>query len=167
VAQPAQPVDQDLIRRILEPVVATCGLIIDQIEVVGPQTRPIVRISVDYGEDTSADSYESVDSDTLAQVSRAISLAMDEADPIDSEYILEVSTPGAERELTQPRHWRRQIGRLIRVKLRDGNTVEGRLSEVADQQVILVVDGEPVTIEYDTIKKARPRVELGTGKSDK
>jgi ribosome maturation factor RimP len=38
---------------------------------------------------------------------------------------------------------------------------------VADQQVILVVDDEPVTIEYDTIKKARPRVELGTGKSDK
>ncbi len=118
---------------------------------------PVVRVVVDVPGET-----DSVDSDTLAAVSRAVSHALDEADPINGEYLLEVSTPGAERELKNVRHWRKQKGRLIRVKLRDKRTLTGRLTEVTEEGVVLDVDGEATTIAYADVKKARPRVEFNS-----
>ncbi|MDN6566880.1 MAG: ribosome maturation factor RimP, partial [Actinomyces sp.] len=91
---------------------------------------PVVRVVVDVtGEEGE------VDSATLAAVSRAVSKAMDAADPIDGEYLLEVSTPGAERELTRPRHWRRALGHQVHIKLREGDALTGRLVEVGEGSV--------------------------------
>ena len=107
---------------------------------------------------------DGIDSDTLADVSRAVSKALDTADPIDGEYLLEVSTPGAERELTKVGHWKRQVGRLVRVKLRAGGYVSGRVIDAGETSATIDVDGEATTIDYSDMRKARSRVDFGTGK---
>lgn len=107
---------------------------------------------------------DGIDSDTLADVSRAVSKALDAADPIDGEYLLEVSTLGAERELTKVGHWMRQIGRLVRIKLRVGGYVSGRVIDAGETSATIDVDGEATTIDYQDMRKARSRVDFGTGK---
>ena len=97
-------------------------------------------------------------------MSRAVSKALDAADPIDGEYLLEVSTPGAERELTKVGHWMRQIGRLVRIKLRAGGYISGRVIDASETSATIDVDGEATTIDYQDMRKARSRVDFGTGK---
>lgn len=149
--------NSERLEALLAGVVAENGLELDAVIEAKQGTMALVRVIVDAPEGQTG-----VDSDHLAEVSRAVSKAMDVADPIDGEYLLEVSTPGAERELTQPRHWRKQIGRLIRAKMRDGSTLQGRLLEADEEHATLDVDGVSTTISYANVKKARPRVELNS-----
>ena len=142
---------------LLAGVVAEKGLELDAVIEAKQGTMVLLRVIVD-----APEGQVGVDSDQLAEVSRAVSKALDVADPIDEEYLLEVSTPGAERELALPRHWRKQIGRLIRAKMRDGSTVQGRLIEADEEHATLDVDGVSTTISYANVKKARPRVELNS-----
>ena len=92
-----------------------------------------------------------------------MSRALDDADPIDGEYLLEVSTPGAERELTKVDHWLRQVGRLVRVKLRAGGYVSGRVIDADESGATIDVDGTATTIAYSDMRKARSRIEFGAG----
>lgn len=142
---------------LLTLVVAGSGLELDSVVLAQQSTTPVVRVFVD-----APLGGNGVDSDTLAMVSRLVSTALDEADPIESEYLLEVSTPGAERELSEPRHWLRQIGRRAQVKMRDGSTFLGTVIAADDESVMLNVDGAETTIQYESIKKARARVEFGS-----
>lgn len=141
---------------LLEGVVEGKGLVLDSVVEVAQGEATVVRVVVEAPEGS-----DGVDSDTLAEVSRAVSKALDDADPIESAYTLEVSTPGAERELTLPRHWRHEIGRLIRVRLRDGGALTGRLVGADASTATIEVDGRATTISYAQVRKARPRVEFG------
>lgn len=147
----------EMLHELLEPVVAAAGLELDSVLEMNQYGATVVRVTVEAPEGAPG-----VDSDTLAQVSRALSAAMDEADPIDGEYTLEVSTPGIERELRRPAHWRRNRGRLVAGRLRDGQRFEGRVLDADEDAVTLDVDGTATTIKYDTVKKARARVEFTT-----
>src|SRR5690606_10192619 len=69
--------------------------------------------------------------DAIAEVSRALSAALDRADEagaavMPGEYVLEVSSPGVDRPLTEPRHWRRNVGRLVAVTVAGEGQVTGR-----------------------------------------
>ena len=57
----------------------------------------------------------------------------------DSQYVLEVSSPGVGRPLTTPKHFRRAHGRKVELTLSDGSTLTGRMGVVADAVVTLVV----------------------------
>ncbi|WP_022868088.1 ribosome maturation factor RimP [Schaalia vaccimaxillae] len=151
------PKHSDELQALLEPIVQESGLDLDDVLVTNQSGTPLVRVIVD-----APVGMDGIDADTLADVSRAISKAMDQADPIDSEYLLEVSTPGAERELTLPKHWAKQAGRLAQVKLRDGDTVVGRVQTANDEAATLDIDGKETTIAYAQMKKARARVEFGS-----
>ena len=52
-------------------------------------------------------------------------------------YVLEVSSPGVDRPLTEPRHWRRNVGRLVTITRREGEPVTGRLTAADDDGVTL------------------------------
>ncbi len=147
------------LEELLAPVVAASGLELDSVTRTRSDAMPLLRVVVEAP--TGADG---IDSDTLADVSRAVSKALDAADPIDGEYLLEVSTPGAERELTKVGHWKRQVGRLVRVKLRAGGYVSGRVIDAGETSATIDVDGEATTIDYQDMRKARSRVDFGTGK---
>lgn len=147
------------LQELLAPVVAASGLELDSVTRTRSDAMPLLRVVVE-----APIGADGIDSDTLADVSRAVSKALDTADPIDGEYLLEVSTPGAERELTKVGHWMRQIGRLVRIKLRAGGYVSGRVIDASETSATIDVDGEATTIDYQDMRKARSRVEFGTGK---
>ena len=147
------------LQELLAPVVAASGLELDSVTRTRSDAMPLLRVVVE-----APIGADGIDSDTLADVSRAVSKALDTADPIDGEYLLEVSTPGAERELTKVGHWMRQIGRLVRIKLRAGGYVSGRVSDASETSATIDVDGEATTIDYQDMRKARSRVDFGTGK---
>ena len=147
------------LQELLAPVVAASGLELDSVTRTRSDAMPLLRVVVE-----APIGADGIDSDTLADVSRAVSKALDAADPIDGEYLLEVSTPGAERELTKVGHWMRQIGRLVRIKLRAGGYVSGRVIDANETSATIDVDGEATTIDYQDMRKARSRVDFGTGK---
>ena len=147
------------LQELLAPVVAASGLELDSVTRTRSDAMPLLRVVVE-----APIGADGIDSDTLADVSRAVSKALDAADPIDGEYLLEVSTPGAERELTKVGHWIRQIGRLVRIKLRAGGYVSGRVIDAGETSATIDVDGEATTIDYQDMRKARSRVDFGTGK---
>ena len=147
------------LQELLAPVVAASGLELDSVTRTRSDEMPLLRVVVE-----APIGADGIDSDTLADVSRAVSKALDAADPIDGEYLLEVSTLGAERELTKVGHWMRQIGRLVRIKLRAGGYVSGRVIDAGETSATIDVDGEATTIDYQDMKKARSRVDFGTGK---
>ena len=147
------------LEELLAPVVAASGLELDSVTRTRSDAMPLLRVVVEAPIGAAG-----IDSDTLADVSRAVSKALDAADPIDGEYLLEVSTPGAERELTKVGHWKRQVGRLVRVKLRAGGYVSGRVIDAGETSATIDVDGEATTIDYQDMRKARSRVDFGTGK---
>ena len=147
------------LQELLAPVVAALGLELDSVTRARSDAMPLLRVVVE-----APIGADGIDSDTLADVSRAVSKALDAFDPIDGEYLLEVSTPGAERELTKVGHWMRQIGRLVRIKLRAGGYVSGRVIDAGETSATIDVDGEATTIDYQDMRKARSRVDFGTGK---
>lgn len=153
------PTTDGALEELLAPVVSASGLELDSITRTRSNAMPLLRVVVE-----APIGAEGIDSDTLADVSRAISKTLDVADPIDGEYLLEVSTPGAERELTKVGHWMRQVGRLVRIKLRAGGYVSGRVVAADETRVTIDVDGESRVINYQDIRKARARIDFGSEK---
>ncbi len=119
---------------LLEPVVSGAGYDLEDLTVSAAGKRSVVRVLVDKD--------GGVTLDDVADVSRVVSDALDAADEQDptllgASYVLEVSSPGVDRPLTQPRHWRRNVGRLVAASLRDGSTAEGRITAADDAGVTL------------------------------
>ena len=153
------PTTDGALEELLAPVVSASGLELDSVTRTRSNAMPLLRVVVE-----APIGVEGIDSDTLADVSRVISKTLDVADPIDGECLLEVSTPGAERELTKVGHWMRQVGRLVRIKLRAGGYVSGRVVGADETRVTIDVDGESRVINYQDIRKARARIDFGSEK---
>ncbi|MFD0025188.1 ribosome maturation factor RimP [Streptomyces sp. NPDC058382] len=152
------------LRGLVEPLVSAEQLDLEEIEVSRAGRRRVLRIIVD--------SEEGVELDTCADLSRAISEKLDETDAMgEDEYVLEVSSPGADRPLTDHRHYVRATGRLARLQLREGGELVARILAVDDEGLDLEVPGvkgrRPTSrrIAFDEIEKAR--VELEFNRKDK
>ncbi|MFJ2741263.1 ribosome maturation factor RimP [Streptomyces sp. NPDC087440] len=149
----------DRLRELLEPLVAAQGLDLEEIEVAKAGRRRMLRIVVD--------AEEGVELDACAEVSRAISDKLDESDAMgDDEYVLEVSSPGADRPLTERRHYVRATGRLAKLTLNDGAELIARILVVDEDGLDLEVPGvkgrKPTArrVEFADIAKARVEVEF-------
>lgn len=149
---------QTALRRAAADVAGRFGLIVDSLRMLRRGREQVLQIVVDREEGT-----EPVDLDAVAAVSRALSARLDESDPIPGRYTLEVSTPGAQRLLTEARHYRRQVGRVVRATLRSGETVQGTLESVGQDGFVLSGPGGPTSISFDNVKRARPCVMFGSG----
>ncbi|WP_435735598.1 ribosome maturation factor RimP [Cellulosimicrobium sp. PMB13] len=128
---------RESVRRGLEPVVSEAGLYLEDVTVSRAGARSVVRVVLDLPEDAQG----SLDLDAVAEATRPISAALDELDALPGAYTLEVSTPGTDRPLTERRHYLRARGRLVRLVLTDGGSVEGRLRAVDDAGLHLDVAG--------------------------
>ena len=97
--------------------------------------------------------------DDCERVSREVSALLDVEDPIPSAYTLEVSSPGSDRVLRTRAHFDRFAGSRVHVELRaprDGRRrYTGMLQAVTDAGVELEVDGQPVSVSFGEIEKAR------------
>ena len=104
------------------------------------------------------DKPEGISIDDCTNVSHAIDPIIDEADPIDVSYYLEVCSPGIERELKRSRHYEESLGMQVRLKLYrayDGKKeITGTLEDVTEENVTLVTEGNALTVERKNISKA-------------
>ncbi|HEX5596587.1 MAG TPA: ribosome maturation factor RimP [Micromonosporaceae bacterium] len=147
---------RDRLREVIEPVVLAAGCDLEDLTVSRAGRRHLVRVLID------ADG--GVTLDAVAEVSRAVSAALDEAeeagtDLIAGEYQLEVSSPGVDRPLTLPRHWRRNMGRLVKVTVAQ-RPVTGRVVAADDERVVLDVDGQLGEWPYTELGPGRVQVEF-------
>jgi ribosome maturation factor RimP len=143
------------VRDLIEPVLAEAGYDLEDLSVRQIGRRHQLRVTVD-GDG-------GVNLDIMADLSRAIADALDEAEEsgpevIAGEYQLEVSSPGVDRPLTLPRHWRRAAGRLVSVKVRDGAQVTGRVIAAGETEVTLEI-ADKKTVRTETF----PLADLGPG----
>lgn len=139
----------DRIADLAAPGAQAAGLIIDEVKVSAAGKRSRVLITVDLPEDAEG----SADLDAIAEASRAIGAALDEANVPAGAYVLEVSTPGTDRPLTERRHFARARTRKVSVTLKQGGPVEGRVLAVGDEGVTLegATEGEKTTLDWDDI----------------
>src|SRR6476619_5993921 len=102
------PEIEDRIAEVIRPVVTAAGMDLESVRVSAAGRRRLLRVVVD--------SDRGVSLDDAAEISRQLSAVLDEATVMgDFPYTLEVSAPGVDRPLTEPRHWRRATGRLVEV----------------------------------------------------
>jgi ribosome maturation factor RimP len=147
----------DRVERTLIPVVAAEGFDLEAVDVQPAGRRRLVRVLVDCD--------GGVTLDHIAALTPLLSQALDDADAMGEQpYVLEVSSPGVDRPLTLPRHWRRNAGRLVTLTLHDGAPVSGRIGDSDDRSVtVLPTDGSgaPITLAYEAIASAHIEVEFG------
>jgi ribosome maturation factor RimP len=147
----------------IEPVVGAAGYDLEELVVTPAGRRSVVRVVVDRE--------GGVTLDDIAEISRTVSEVLDANDDGmgRTPYVLEVSSPGVDRPLTEPRHWRRNTGRLVTVAVGPaGQTTEvtGRVTAVDDAGVILAVEaqGKPGAKKRPPTPREVPWAELGSGR---
>ncbi|MCQ4084550.1 ribosome maturation factor RimP [Streptomyces sp. RB6PN25] len=155
----------DRLRGLLEPLAVAAGLDLEEIAVTPAGKRRMLRVVVD--SDTG------VQLDAVAELSREISAVLDESDAMGgTPYVLEVTSPGTDRPLTQPRHFARNTGRLIKAQLADGGELIARITGVDDKGLDVEVPGvkgrKPTSrrLAFDEITRARVEVEFSRKSKD-
>ena len=137
----------DRVRALVEPVLRPHGLELFDVELAGATLRVLV------------DRPEGVDLAAVSAASEAVSKVLDEHDPVPGRYTLEVSSPGIERPLRTPEHFRRFVGTPVAVRTRPGfdgeRRLEGALVAADDDGIGLDVGGEVHRLPYDAIERAR------------
>ncbi|MGC5626763.1 ribosome maturation factor RimP [Georgenia sp. Z1344] len=151
---PSSSTPSDRVRAAASGAVEQAGLVVEDVEVAGTGTRKVVRLTVDL-----PDGPGGVTSDQIGDVSRAVSAAMDEHDAVDGTYTLEVSTPGTDRPLTEPRHFRRAVGRLLDLTTADGRRT-ARLTGVEGDTLQLTDEQGTHEVPLADVTRARVEVEL-------
>ncbi|MGQ0624049.1 MAG: ribosome maturation factor RimP [Sporichthyaceae bacterium] len=137
----------------LAAVVGAAGLDLEGVELASAGRRRVLRVLVDCD--------GGVDLDAVAEVSRAISETLDTGEVMGATpYVLEVSSPGAERPLTAPRHWRRASGRLVRAELTDGSVLIARVRTAGETSVALEAPGGRRDLDYAQVRRARVQIEF-------
>jgi len=154
--------------RVLEPVVRAAGMDLESVRVSPAGRRRLLKLVVD------ADGGAALDQ--IAEVSREVAARLDASGVMgEVPYTLEVSSPGVDRPLTEPRHWRRAQGRLVSAPLaapdgagsgragapRRPPTLHGRILLAGDTSVTLDIEGDRVELDYDELGPGRVQVEFG------
>ena len=150
---------REQILQILEPIASNLGLDLEDLEIKSAGKHSIVQVSIDKD--------GGINLDEVAQISNQISEALDAKNILgERPYTLEVGSPGIDRALTLPRHWRRNNGRLVKINF-GSNSEIGRILESDDEKVSLEVKGKTRLINFDKIDKAFIQVEFNPKKSSK
>ena len=129
------------------------GLDLEDVVVTQAGKRRQLRVVVDQDGGISLD--------TVAAVSTAVAAQLDDSDAMGgSPYVLEVTSPGVDRPLTAPRHWRRNRTRLVKVATAEATALEGRLVEVDDDGIGIESDGVVTRLAWDRVASGRVQVEF-------
>ncbi len=142
---PSQSIEVTL-EQLLEPALEKRGLELVELSVSGNTRRSTLRVFVDRPTGISIGE--------CAQLSRDLADLLDTHNPIDSSYILEVSSPGLTRPLKKKRDFQRALGKDVRLILRSGADYTGKLSTVSDGILTLEVGGDSLEVSVDDVTKA-------------
>ena len=142
---------RDKLIALIEPLLAQLGYELVDLEYAPGRAHSLLRIFIDRGEGVAIADCE--------RVSRELSARLDVEDPLPTRYTLEVSSPGLDRVLRTPEHFRRFIGERVHLELlqpRDGRRrYTGRLESLGAEGIELNVDGAMVAVPFAEIGRAR------------
>jgi ribosome maturation factor RimP len=149
---------RDRLAGVITDPLAAVGLDVEAVELTAAGKRRMVRVAVDKD--------GGVTLDDIAAATKEVSRMLDDTDVMGEQpYTLEVTSPGTDRPLTLPRHWRRNEGRLVTVTLQDGDTVTGRITEGGEERAVLDVEGTPQDVAYADVTKAKIQIEFNRKES--
>jgi ribosome maturation factor RimP len=152
--------DGSRIADALRDQLSALGLDLEAVELTPAGKRRVLRVAVDQDGGVSLDD--------IADATRAVSGVLDDADLMgETAYTLEVTSRGVDRPLTEPRHWRRNRDRLVKVSLLDGTQLTGRVTDSDDAGVTLDVAGSPRRLGYDDVGKALVQIEFNRKRTEK
>jgi len=137
------------ISAVITPALATLGFYLEDITITSAGKRSMLTVIVD------ADAHLSLDQVTVA--TKAIGELVEGIQSLgDTPFTLEVTSPGIDRPLTKPRHWRKNIDRLVKIVLQDGKEVKGRIKSATDTTATV----DQVGINFSDIKRATLEIEF-------
>uniref|UniRef100_UPI00404953E2 ribosome maturation factor RimP n=1 Tax=Candidatus Planktophila sp. TaxID=2175601 RepID=UPI00404953E2 len=147
---------------LISPAVSEAGFFLEEVQIASPGSHRIITCVVD--------GQTPLNLDQVTVASRLISELLDTAEFMgETAFTLEVTSPGVDRPLTHPRHWRKNLTRLIKVTLLDGSTTIGRLTEFNESYAILVenIKGriKEHSIAFADIKRAVVEIEFNRKES--
>ena len=141
-----------LVEELTKPLLGM-GLDLEVVELTPAGRRRVLRVAVDKD--------GGVTMDDVAEATKEISRVLDASDVMgEHPYTLEVTSPGIDRPLTLPRHWRRNVGRLVKLSTRDGGSVTGRVLSSDEQSATLDVDGTHRAVPLTEVAKAHVQIEF-------
>ncbi len=142
---------RDKLIKLLEPAIENMGYELADLELKTGGEDGLVRIFIDKAEGIGIEDCEAV--------SRQVGAILDVEDPVQGNFALEVSSPGLDRTLTKPAHFKRFMGQDVRVKLRfplsGRRNYRGALTSADDEKIEVEVDGESHSLPIATIESAR------------
>ena len=138
----------------ITPAIEAAGCYLEEVTLTPAGTRKIMTVIVDGDTNLSLDQVTAVSKEVSAIVEALPALG-------DTPFTLEVTSPGVDRPLTNPRHWRKNHGRLINVTLHDEKSVKGRIGDSTE----IDVEIDSVKIAYAAIKRALIEIEFKSLKS--
>lgn len=151
-----RPEPAELIASALAPLLTAEKIDLEALEITPVGKRRVIRVLIDNDGGISLDQ--------VAEVSKVVSAELDRLDERgklgQTPYVLEVSSPGVDRPLTLPRHWRRNISRLVACSMVDGSTILGRILSTDEEAAQLEVKGVERSIRYEEVKKAHVEIEF-------
>jgi ribosome maturation factor RimP len=137
----------------LTPPLLQMGLDLEVVDLTPAGRRRVLRVAVDKD--------GGVTMDDVAEATKEVSRVLDASDVMgEHPYTLEVTSPGTDRPLTLPRHWRRNVGRLVKVSTHEEGSFTGRIQDQHDDSVTLDVDGKPRSVALAQIAKAHVQIEF-------
>jgi ribosome maturation factor RimP len=149
---------RDRLAGVLTAPLAEIGLDVEAVELTQAGKRRLLRVAVDQD--------GGVTMDDIADATREVSRVLDVSDAMGAQpYTLEVTSPGTDRPLTLPRHWRRNRSRLVKVSLADGGSLTGRVTDADERRAVLDVDGTPHEVAYGDVSKAKVQIEFNRKES--
>lgn len=153
----------DVVAAGLREPLAELGVDLEDVQINKAGRRHVLTVVVDRD--------GGVDLDTVAEVSQRVSVLLDDTElgaSVPGPYVLEVSSPGVDRPLTEERHWRRATGRLVEVTLADGSVLSGRVTGApADGVVELTTDSGERTVALADVRRAVVQVEFTRSDDDR
>ncbi|MEP6650963.1 MAG: ribosome maturation factor RimP [Lapillicoccus sp.] len=151
---------RDAVLDALRRPLADRGLDLEDVQVSSAGRRKVVRVLIDKDGGVSLDD--------IAEATTHVSAALDRDEVLgDAPYTLEVTSPGVDRPLSQPRHWRRNVDRLVTVTPNDGQLFTGRILEAGETAATLAVGADEARWAYTDIAKARVEIEFNRAKADR
>ena len=138
---------------LVDECVSALGFDVEAIELTPAGNKRVLRIALDRD--------GGVGIDHITDATRALSEELDASDVMGSQpYTLEVTSRGVDRPLTEPRHWRRNAGRLVRLRLTDDSSIDGRIGDSDDEGVVIEGRTTSQRLDYDQISTALVQTEL-------
>jgi ribosome maturation factor RimP len=142
------PLNED-ISAAIRPIIEASGNYLEELTITSAGKVKILTVIVD------SDSHLNLDQ--ITAVTKEISEVIETLEELgDSAFTLEVTSPGIDRPLTKPRHWRKNFGRLVKITMTSGQDIQGRIGE-ATETTVLVGDQK---VSFEDIKRAVLEIEF-------